>query len=30
MPKTYEDFIDAFWTFESSIDPYKQEYYNEN
>lgn len=28
--KTYEDFIDAVWAFESDIDPTKQDYYNEN
>lgn len=27
---TYEDFIDAVWIFESSIDPKKQDYYNQN
>ena len=27
---TYEDFIDTVWIFESSIDPAKQNYYNEN
>ncbi len=28
--KTYEDFIDAVWAFESDIDPSQQSYYDEN
>lgn len=28
--KSYEDFIDAVWIFESDINPSKQDYYNEN
>lgn len=28
--KTYQDFINAVWTYESDIDPAKQDYYNEN
>ena len=28
--KSYEDFIDAVWAFESDIDPSQQDYYNEN
>jgi len=28
--KSYEDFIDAVWEFESDISPSKQEYYNSN
>ena len=28
--KTYNDFIDAVWKFESSIDPAKQDWYNDN
>lgn len=28
--KTHEDFIDAVWTYESDIDPSKQDYYNSN
>lgn len=28
--KTYEDFIDTVWTYESDIDPAKRDYYDEN
>ena len=28
--KSYEDFIDAVWAYESDIDPSKQSYYNDN
>ena len=28
--KSYEDFIDAVWAFESDIDPSQQDYYNKN
>lgn len=28
--KSYDEFIDAVWAFESDIDPTKQDYYNEN
>ncbi|WP_419933229.1 hypothetical protein [Candidatus Poriferisodalis sp.] len=28
--KSYEDFIDAVWIYESDIDPSQQSYYNEN
>lgn len=28
--KSYDEFIDAVWAFESDIDPSQQDYYNEN
>ena len=28
--KSYDDFIDAVWAFESDIDPSQQDYYNKN
>ena len=28
--KSYDDFIDAVWTYESDIDPSQQSYYNQN
>ena len=28
--KTYEEFIDAVWAYESDIDPSRQSYYNDN
>ena len=28
--KSYEEFIDAVWAYESDIDPSQQDYYNEN
>ncbi len=30
MQKSYEDFITALWTYECSIDPSRQAWYNEN
>lgn len=28
--KTYDEFINDLWAYESSVDPDKQEYYNTN
>lgn len=30
MSDTYEDFIDAVWAYESSIDPARRDYYDDN